>query len=276
MRKIFVLLFLLFSFCSEASIIQKGSVSVTGIMYQSTPEAGGQPRILTMGDSNTAGQGGFPERLCAYRCDLQDTVGVGVYDMVGDFQSPSSDPTYDVDNSGVGGETTAQIEARVADDLDTYLLPCVSGDVIVLNGGTNDGLLDTQGERDAARDNIEDMIDLVESFNTTNGCNVKIIVATIIPVKTGSSIALADVASYNEEVKTMVEGRQTTNSNLYISDVYTAFVSDTTGLCSGDYDNNCMYAYDAEHANLTGYTVMGTVIGNAITNCAGETTCTAP
>lgn len=272
MRIFILLIILVIPINCFAAIIQSGNVSVKGITYQSINTA--VPKILTMGDSNTEGIEDYGNREFAYRRELQVQLGVGNYDMVGSRQRPSSDPVYDVDHAGVGGNTSAQIEARLQGELDANMTDFVQGDTVIILAGTNDGKLDTTQEREDARDNVEDMIDIIEAFNS----NIRILVCSIWPTPDANEffgeMIDSDVILYNGILQTMVEGHQATNSNLFFVDVHTTINENTRGLCPTRDD--CLYG-DFYHPNENGLKSGARAMADTIKlGCAATPECTAP
>lgn len=249
------------------------AATFSGTMVGGTTSTRAIPRVLAIGASNTGGQGTTGNvRQFAWRKEFQDITGIGNYNMVGDYQTPpSSDEIadgYDLDNSGVGGETSAQIEARLLNDLQQYMSVHIAGDAVVIEAGKNDSNLNSAGDREGARDNIEDMIDIVQTFNP----DIAVYVLLIEPVNEGAGTMLnADIVTYNALVSVMLETYQGSKSNLYYIDIYDAFISDTTSLCSSDWLNNCWQ--DHKHPNALGYQVMGRVIGNSFLDCSTESEC---
>lgn len=267
-------LILLFLFCSvcSADIIQTGQVTAKGMRYETVPLT---PRILPFGASNTGGQSSGPAgRLFAYRRGLQQALGVGNYDIVGDFTDPDSDATYDVDHSGVGGQTTATLEARLAAVLSTYMPGEIAGDIVILDTGTNDSCLDSAGDREGARDNYEDMIDIVYAAKP----NTKIIATISGPVKIGTPAcvtgpAFDDVQAFHDITLTMLQSKQATVPTLYIADG-NAYCQDGAGGQCGANCDNCLY--DVAHFTEDGYTYNGFFYADAITDCGGTEFCYEP
>lgn len=252
-------------------MVHTGSVQIKGISYGITQT----PRILPFGASNTGGQAEGPAgRLFAYRRGLQQTLGVGNYDIVGDITDPDSDATYDVDHSGIGGQTTAQLEARLPTVLSTYMPGEIEGDVVILDTGTNDSCIDSVADREGARDNYEDMIDIVYATKP----NTKIIATIAGPVKIGTPACITgpafdDVQAYHDIVLTMLLAKQATVPTLYIADG-NAYCQDGAGGQCGANCDNCLY--DVAHFTENGYTYNGVFYANSITNCGGTEFCYEP
>ncbi len=231
------------------------------------------PKIMPVGDSNTEGLSSTGNREFTYRKEMQIILGAGTYDIVGPRQRPSSDPTYDVDHDGIGGQNSTQIEARLLTDLTNYMSSYVAGDLVIIQAGTNDGKLDTVGERETARDNVEDMIDIAEAFNPS--LDVYILAIWPTPIANGSfgEMINSDVILYNDILKTMVVSRQVTKSNLYFVDIYKSIMEDTRGFCPTSED--CLYG-DFYHPKYEGYQAAGQAIGYSILDCSSAVECTGP
>ncbi|NJO00338.1 MAG: SGNH/GDSL hydrolase family protein [Bacteroidia bacterium] len=229
--------------------------------------------MLPFGSSNTGGQGtGSDPRLFAYRKGLQDELGVGSYDLVGDFTDPDTDDTYDVDHDGIGGQTTAELETRLPGELTQYMSQYVSGDVVILDMGTNDSCLDSTEDREGARDNFEDMIDIVYAFNP----NIKIIATIAGPVKTATSScivapAYADVQTWHDITLTMLLAKQASVPTLYIYDLNAHVDSGDNGCGNGSNGDDCLF--DTAHFTETGYYINGEWIAEAILDCQESNYC---
>ena len=224
--------------------------------------------ILPFGASNTGGQG-TDDRRFAYRKSLQSTIGLANVELVGDFQNPPSDATYDVDHSGIGGQSTSQLEARLLTALQTYLSASATDQYVIIDHGLNDGGLDTDGERIAARDNLEDMIDIAYAFNP----NLTIIVTTDGPVQTTETFPRAydDVQNFHDNyVIPMLESKLASVPNLRICDTNEYRDTGADGQCGSDFDS-CMY--DAAHPTLTGYQYSGEFIASCVTSCGSNSLC---
>lgn len=272
MRKLIILIFLLFSTICSANIIQTGQMQMTGIEVSNHQT----PRIMAFGASNTGGQGtGSDPRRFAYRRGLQQALGVGNYDLVGEFTDPDSDATYDIDHEGVGGQTTATLEARLSAALSTYMPGEREGDIVILDTGTNDSCLDSVPDREGARDNYADMIDIVYAAKP----NTKIIATIAGPVKTANSSCIeaptyADVQAFHDLVLPMLQTKQGTIPTLTIADGNEWCDTGAGGLCSGGNCDNCLF--DTAHFTETGYTNNGNFIAGCITNPGGNANCYVP
>lgn len=198
---------------------------------------GSKPVLIPLGDSITEGY--LSTEYWGYRKKLQILQGVSMR-FEGAFTNNMSSEFYSVYHSGVSGETTDEIEARVQGELDTFF-PTLGKGVFLIHAGTND--LAASGQEQIATDNVEDMIDLIDAHNS----DIDIYVALIIPNR--DSTRNNRIITYNGLLLTMLQGYS--KSNLYIVDINSAFLNDTFGVCSGDWANNCMI--DDTHPNDTGY-----------------------
>lgn len=260
MRMVLIALLILWSSVGECT--EFGAVSLGGFTSESQEI---ELNLMPLGDSITYGNTGGDAD--GYRFNLQALLGVGVYDFVGSIQQPASDETYDVDGSGVGGNTSSQIEARTDGELDTYMSTTSDGGIVLLHGGTNDILLELSEA--AAVQNIIDIIDLIDAHNS----NIDIYVALIIPRKDNDGWA----DSYNTALNTALETKQGSKTNLVIVDMNTAFTADTFGNCSGDWEANCIDPEDITklHPNGAGYATMAKQWNSCMssstnTNCNGN------
>lgn len=245
---VFILIFLFSCNVLYADSIIRGA-GVNGL----TVIGGSQKRkIYTMGDSITFGLRSTTG--LGYRKVLQDLLGIGEYNFVGAFSS-SGYLNYDVNHSGVSGNTTAQMLSRMPAELTASLTPPnTSGTKVLIHGGTNFSL------NQAGVDDIEDMIDLVVAKDST----IKIYVALIIPSNGSAGAPDADITAYNALLTTMLIAKRAANSNVNRVDMNAAFKSDYFSLCAGDWANNCLF--DDLHPNDTGYSVMANMWNRCINN----------
>jgi len=171
---------------------------------------------------------------------LQDEVGINTYTFVGSYSLPASDTVYQVKHSGVGGQRTDQILARLSDELDTWMpAPNDKNSCVLLHAGTND--ISAHIATATIVDHIEDIIDMID----THDSNIKIIVALIIPRYDDHDDETTD---YNTALNTMLLTYQSLKSNLYIVDMNTAFKDNPDWIVD--------YMYDIVHPKDTGYNIM--------------------
>lgn len=215
--------------------------------------------VMPLGDSITLGEQDTP-LVFGYRDHLQDHLGIGSYDFVGTQKSPASNATYDVDHAGVSGETTASIEARVSTNLSNYFKSNGTGDIVLIHAGTNDSRL-ALSQTDAVA-NVEDMIDLINAYNS----NISVYVAKIIRTKDDPTRDTW-TDTYNGLLETMLQTYQGSKSNLHIVDMDAKF--------SENVNWKTDYMADTGHPNDTGYGLMADqwyacIINASATNCNGN------
>jgi len=209
--------------------------------------------IITMGDSITVGTGSTDS--FGYRRRLQYLFGVNSYDFVGSVLAPSSDSTYDVDTSGVGGQETATMLSRLPGELVRYMKKG-HGKAVIIHGGTND--IQNNGSSTAISyitSNIPAMATAVYNYDP----KIETYVMTTIPQQVAESADNTTTTSANTQLKTALQALQATNTNLHIVDMNAAFLD--TSLCATNQDT-CLN--DALHPNDTGYQVMATVLYNCM------------
>jgi len=248
MKKI-ILATLIFLSCGQA-------FSDTGAKNYGTKRNYVAPLIMCLGDSITKGvTGDSVGNIMGYRDHAQNQIGVGKYNFVG----PQTDPAVSfgsqaVRHAGVSGEDASQIESRVLSNITTYLPSSspLGRSVILSSGGNNPQNNGTQ--RQTFVDDVIDIIDIIDGYDST----IDVYVTTVIPAGDNSLTPLT-----NDLLIPALEARQLTKTNLYIVDIYTAFVSDTYSLCSGSY-SNCLF--DGLHPNDAGYKTMGNQIGDCVLN----------
>ena len=225
-------------------------------------------RLMPLGDSLTAGDGSTHEM--GYRKKIQDLLGVDTYQFVGpDSRGVLSD--YQSEHTGKIGFGTESLKAFVTTEMPAYFGPKDRKGIILLMVGTNDFLAAAFNVKNSVK-NIMEMVDFIDQYNP----RIKIYVACPIPIafKEPSFLAYRTPPAgltedtfpvFRKELISSLAMRKRTKSNLYIVDMYSAFVNDETGLCYGNYKINCLV--DGVHPNDAGYDVMGVVWANSINHC---------
>lgn len=252
-----ILLLFLSSVCIADTIINNATLN--NFTYTNLPI------ILPIGDSITIGV------TWAYRKTLQILQGSGKYYYAGIYKNPSSDPLYQVNNSGQSGNTTSQISTRLSTELTNNFSGNVPlGSSILIHAGTNDVVgIGTSGVASAVN-NVQSMLNNIYAVNS----KVNTYVALIVPNQNGTDDS--SITYYNSQLKNMLNTFRLTNAKVHIVDMNSAFKNDTFGLCGGDWSANCMA--NATHPNelpLHGYDVMGYQWNSCIqsssnTNCDGN------
>lgn len=260
MRKILtIILVLIFPVASFAGPSVSGGASKSG-GYDAGGAGTGNvdpKRILPFGDSLTLGQNDSPI-VFGYRDHLQDLLGIGVFDFVGDQTSPSTDPVYDVSHSGIGGNTTTQMQSRLAALLTNYMgAPNDSTSAIIMMGGTNDinGCDPTCSSTDynGTATRISAMIDAID----THDANIRVYVG-LIPPRADSASKDTESAALNATLKTMLDTKKASKVNLHYYDLNAA----TKANASWETD----YGWSGSHPNDAGYQVWATTIYNCMNN----------
>lgn len=176
-----------------------------------------RPKILTLGDSITNGTG--QTNTWGYRAYLQALINPAVsnvrtartYQFVGPYRNSTLDDDYELFHAGVSGERTDQLALRLPTHLRNYMsgtLP--SGSKALIHIGTNDI---TSGVAEATIvNNIEAMIDVIHAFNPA----IDVYVALIIPRLDADD---ADTTTFNAALKTMLDTKRLTKTNLYYVDM---------------------------------------------------------
>jgi lysophospholipase L1-like esterase len=224
-------------FCCVAAIFVLSSIVHAESLY-----------LMPLGDSITYGTG--DDDSFGYRNHLQDELA-HVFNFVGSETDPDSHASYDVDHAGFPGQRTDQLETWINSNISTYFSG-VDGpnSCILLHAGTNDIIQQEDGdgttdeELDSFVANVEDIIDIIDAYNS----DIKVYVASIIP-STDSGYE-EEFVKYRTKLATMISGYD--KDNLYLVDMKTPFTP-TTGLMS-----------DANHPNNAGYLVMAETWASAI------------
>lgn len=247
-----------------------------------TTTPGTYTNILTVGDSHVLGQltssayypGGF-------RFRIQSEMLPTVVNMLGPYKTnPSSSSTYDVDHAGVGGETTAQINARVPNLITNYLSPatCGTNTIVVLEGGYN-GLTTAEP---AITNQVNEIVSSITRFY--NFCpDMPVIFMNLKPFPSNSGTRNTNITTYNARLLTVMSDLQETIPNLWIWDRYATYTD--TDNCNGDADNcsqnlctpaqitaGCITT--TSHPSPLGYQLDGHYLGQIIKNgCLSEYNC---
>ena len=266
MKYLLILLTLLFSGSANADSTDKSVEYVLNHVFDDTnnelrvadpgndpeppPEGGIESRIMPLGDSITKGTG--ESTLWSYRDHLQDLLGIGTYDFVGSYTDPDSNATYDVEHSGIGGNRTYAVEARVLAELQSYMPAGTnnSNSKVLLHIGTNDIDTDCNGCSDSVLFGmVQNVIDTINIIDTHDSL-IDVYVATVIPKWSTSSPT--DWVRFNTRLVEQVA--LLAKTNLYVVDMYDAFTD--TGNCSPN-QNACLKNDVGEvHPNNQGYQVM--------------------
>lgn len=210
-------------------------------------------KIMCLGDSITEGAVGSDP---FYRDDLQDVLGIGSYDFVGNRRSPSSSTwwDYDMEHAGIGGQQTAAIEARVPELLTRYFTDGTdfANSFVLLHAGTNDCFQYGCDSTTTALDNIEDIIDLIMAHNS----QIKVIAALIIPSDKPApdEDENARIEAFVPQLETRLQSLQSTYpGRIIIADMHSEFLN--TSNCSPDIAA-CLDSSAGVHPNTQGQIVM--------------------
>ncbi len=209
-------------------------------------------KILPLGDSITEGSVASNPY---WRDDLQDLLGIGFYDFVGDRRSPTSSSfwNYDMEHAGIGGQQTTAILARLPDLLTTYFTAGTdfAHSFVLIHAGTNDCFQYACDVSTTALDNIEDMIDLVMAHNS----QLRVIVALIIPSNKPApdEDENARIQAFVPLLEARLQSLQATYPNrIVIADMNSEFLN--TSNCSPDIAG-CLDSSEV-HPDATGQAVM--------------------
>ncbi len=162
------------------------------------------------------------------------------------WPAPAGAARYEVINRGIGGQTTAQILARIDADV-TQVQP----DLVIIQAGIND--LKTIGLFPARRDEIVATCkkNLAAMVQRTTAQGATVILTTVFPAAQPSLLRRpfwsdavgAAIVEVNEYSKTLV------NEQLLLFDS-AAVLTDETGAIRPE------YSYDLLHLNQEGYSVL--------------------
>lgn len=174
-------------------------------------------KIMPLGNSITLGY--YTTDFQAYRCRLQDTLGIGQYNFVGPYLNGSAG--YDSSHAGVSGNRIFQIRDSLFIWLPLYMND--TGDslsYILCMAGTNDAnnIVDTS-QYNGFVDQYAEMIDSAKSYNP----KIVFIAATVPPID--STLCNDRAVLLNSKLRTMIEAKDDTVPGLLIAEVYDAVVA---------------------------------------------------
>lgn len=251
-RLISALLFMTFCTPAFASVTVQG-LTLKGVTTESTRI------IVVFGDSISWGTG---SPRWSYRKDLQDLLGVGVYDFAGPYSDPSTpDAVYDEDHAAVGGDDSTDALARITDVTDEFTANKDWGNSwVIVMIGTNDCQAYNCTAVTTALDNIDSIIAAIRAVSA----DINILIVQPTPGNNGATIngRLVAFAPYLEaHMMTLIAS----DAKLHHFDAFSMF--NDTDYCNPDY-LSCLG--DVIHPNSTGYNALAVGIKNCMTNFGSE------
>lgn len=217
---------------------------------------GNNKRIYPVGDSITVGLADTP-LLFGYRDHLQQLLGRGIYDFVGRFTDPDTNTMFDVDHGAVSGTRTANILARIQNDLNTFMpTPNSSDSKVLLFIGTNDSASSTGDNLPPPVTPTQATANVVSIINiiTAHDSNINIYVALITPHKEAGSVKNnTNFINYNNVLGPAILAINATNPKVHLVDMYSAYVNDTFGILGGLYKTNGYASGDDTHPSDKGH-----------------------
>lgn len=236
-----IILFLLSTSVIYAQSISNVSIGNVSIASKS--------RIVCLGDSITFGANDADG--WGYRDHLQDLLGPGVYEFRGQLNDPTGSLNgYYNNHEGYSGYTTGQILALLSNILLRDIpLPSATNSKILIHLGTNN----ITGDQAASVSELVTIINTIHSYDPS----IEIYVALIIPNRFAPFIPL--VISYNGLLLTSLNTLQSSISNLYIVDQFSAMTDNCSPL-------SACYGGNNTHPDDTGYQVMANAWNSCIRN----------
>jgi lysophospholipase L1-like esterase len=229
-----------------SSLLAVLALGVVTQAYAQTPV-----RIMPLGDSITAGPGCWR----AYLWGRLQSAGYTNIDFVGGVSDGGScNPgfTYDFNHEGHSGFSVTGIAD--ANQLPPWLT-AAQPDIIVMHLGTNDmwgGWIPLENKVTA----LTKLIGQMRAYKA----NIKLVAAKIIPMNAdGCTTCMNDVIAYNNALATLAAQLSTTQSPIYVADLWTGFdvTADT---------------YDRVHPVTSGFIKMANAFFPVVTQALGNTT----
>lgn len=207
--------------------------------------------VVTLGDSITIGQTDSPQ--FGYRDHLQDLLGIRVYYFIGPFFSPGSVASgaqnYYTGSSGVSGNLSTQVIARLGTDVYPYITGKTNSWVLLLIGANDisNCVASDPAQAICRAASIANVATIISGIVSTNS-STKILVSFQLP---RNDTKTPYIVPYNTDLKTELDSEKATNPNLFYVDMYQFMVDDAT--CGPDFIP-CLS--DVVHPNDTGYSKM--------------------
>jgi lysophospholipase L1-like esterase len=224
------------------------------ILFTITASAQDPILILPLGNSLTYDARSLDARptgdKISYRYKLFTLLQDGGYsfDFIGSYRS-GYNYFNDCDNSGFSGIDTKNLADLVQTGTSAFTGKVVNGpylnyypaDIILLEIGTNDVEAGKTSVSEVSR-----LLDAVDLYEQQSGKPILVIIGTIISEKNYPCGTHPGTATYNQNLKTMVQNRISNGDKLVLSDLECG-----AGM---DYFNNM---WDDFHPNTVGYDKMG-------------------
>ncbi|MDN5203125.1 Ig-like domain-containing protein [Fulvivirgaceae bacterium BMA10] len=175
----------------------------------------GQIKIMPLGNSITEGSHTGISRpvgqRIGYRQSLYialDGAGYNIDFVGGQMEGQDALPDFDPDHEGHPGFEASQIEANVYSYLGANI-----PHIVLLHIGTNG--LNTSGDATTISQDLDDILDEIDRFETDNGIEIMVFVAQIINRMTNHT----PTSEYNALIETIVQNRITAGDKLELVDM---------------------------------------------------------
>ncbi len=224
-------------------IFSIGLLIVVAMTAATTSRANAQTRIMPLGDSITRGVDGPSTDDAGYRNDLDALLtaeGVS-FDLVGSLTDGAG---FDSNHEGHDGFRADELLLNIG----TYL--SATPDIIILHIGTND--VSNGQSAESTRDEIEDIIDTIHTFDPT----IKIILSSIVPRIDGMDNETTTLNTLIEDL--FYKKRDQQSRNLYYAGMNELYKQNPSW-ATAYFD-----AGDDVHPNDAGHAVAGETYFNAV------------
>lgn len=201
-------------------------------------------RIMPLGDSITAGYTGSPDAVGYRRSLYLSLVDAGqTVDFVGSL-ADGIPGDFDKDHEGHSGWEANQIRDGVYSWL--VLNPA---DIVLLHIGTND--IDDDQSAAAVRDEINQILNVIDDYEDDSGIEVIVILARIINRQDPFTLKGLRTTALNGLLQTLIDNRLASGDKIRVADHESAL----------DYPDDMN---DLLHPNMTGYEKMADVWFSAL------------
>lgn len=218
--------------------------------------------ILTLGDSITASEavGAGESRYYGYRLYLYPLLDN--YWFVGPYNTASANYGTYGNNGGHSGDTAADLETRIADNL--RYIPVANPDlrtIVIIHIGTNDAN-SNYTESGSEANSVQNVIDIIDAVYAANS-GAEIYACLIVP-NAAEGAEDTRITSFNTALLTAIGIEQAAFPAMKLYEVDLNTSAGGGMKANADWATTYFTAGDDIHPNATGYQFMGEKIATEI------------